>query len=111
MNSTGQPYGLQLAAPAGQDGLLLSIGLQLEKLFGTLDPSSSVVCCKGCVSIPTQAFHAVASVTVFCSKTSSSEANAHCAMTIAVIAAMVLMTCSAVPLQPAEELTGFEVEH
>lgn len=50
LDSTGQPYGLQMAAPAGQDGMLMSIGLQLEKLFGTLAPPPKVAGCKGCVS-------------------------------------------------------------
>ena len=50
LDSTGQPYGLQRAAPAGQDGVLMSIGLQLEKLFGRLAPPPTTAGCKGCVS-------------------------------------------------------------
>ena len=49
-DSTGAPFALQLAAPAGQDGFLLSLGLALEKLFGPLPPPPTTAACSGCSS-------------------------------------------------------------
>ena len=49
-DSTGAPFALQLAAPAGQDGFLLSLGLALEKLFGAMPPPPTTADCSGCSS-------------------------------------------------------------
>lgn len=49
-DSTGAPFGLQLAAPAGQDGFLLSLGLALEKLFGVMAAPPSTAGCSGCTA-------------------------------------------------------------
>ncbi|KAL3163281.1 hypothetical protein ABBQ32_009676 [Trebouxia sp. C0010 RCD-2024] len=49
-DSTGAPFALQLAAPAGMDGFLLSLGLALEKLFGPLPPPPTTAACSGCSS-------------------------------------------------------------
>lgn len=47
-DSTGAPFALQLAAPAGQDGFLLSLGLALEKLFGVMPAPPTTAGCSGC---------------------------------------------------------------
>lgn len=49
-DSTGAPFALQLSAPAGMDGFLMSLGLALEKLFGPMPAPPSTAACSGCSS-------------------------------------------------------------
>ena len=63
-DSTGAPFALQLAAPAGQDGFLLSLGLALEKLFGAMPPPPTTAACSGCSS---NVFYANAGPVLCCS--------------------------------------------
>ncbi|KAL3136240.1 hypothetical protein ABBQ32_007252 [Trebouxia sp. C0010 RCD-2024] len=49
-DNTGTPAGLQVAAPPGSDGLILSLGLAMEKLFGSLPPPPTVAACSGCTA-------------------------------------------------------------
>ena len=51
MDSLGHPTGLQLAGLPGQDSLLLSMAIAMEKLFGLLPPPSPVAGCSGCQSV------------------------------------------------------------
>lgn len=50
LDSTGAPFALQLSAPAGMDGLLMSLGLAMEKLFGPMPAPPSTAACSGCSS-------------------------------------------------------------
>ncbi len=49
-DSTGAPFALQLSAPAGMDGMLMSLGLALEKLFGPMPAPPATAACSGCSS-------------------------------------------------------------
>ena len=48
MSTDGLPIGAQFVAPPGQDGLVLGLGLALEKLIGSLDPPPDPPACAGC---------------------------------------------------------------
>lgn len=49
-DSEGIPAGLQFAALPGQDSLILSLALAMEKLFGPLAPPPAVAGCSGCTA-------------------------------------------------------------
>ena len=48
MSTDGLPVGAQFVAPHGQDGLILSLGLALEKLVGRLEAPPDPPACAGC---------------------------------------------------------------
>ena len=51
LDSLGHPTGLQLAGLPGQDSLLLSLSIAMEKLFGLLPPPAAMAGCSGCQSV------------------------------------------------------------
>ena len=50
MDNTGTPAGMQISAPPGSDGLMLSLGLAMEKLFGPMPPPPTTAACSGCTA-------------------------------------------------------------
>lgn len=48
MSTDGLPVGAQFVGPHGQDGLILSLGLALEKLIGRLEAPPDPPACAGC---------------------------------------------------------------
>ena len=49
-DSQGIPTGLQFAALPGQDSLMLSLAIAVEKLFGPMAPPPTVAGCSGCTA-------------------------------------------------------------
>ena len=49
-DSQGIPAGLQFAALPGQDSLILSLAIAMEKLFGPMTPPPAVAGCSGCTA-------------------------------------------------------------
>ena len=50
MDNTGTPAGMQISAPPGQDGLMLSLGLAMERMFGPMPPPPTTAACSGCTA-------------------------------------------------------------
>ena len=50
LDDTGTPAGLQISAPPGDDGLMLSLGLAMERLFGLLPAPPTTAACSGCTA-------------------------------------------------------------
>lgn len=50
LDNTGTPAGLQIAAPPGNDGLMLSLGLAMERIFGPMPPPPTTAACSGCAA-------------------------------------------------------------
>ncbi len=50
MDNTGTPAGMQISAPPGQDGLMLSLGLAMERMFGPMPAPPTTAACSGCTA-------------------------------------------------------------
>ncbi|KAL0017720.1 hypothetical protein WJX77_008688 [Trebouxia sp. C0004] len=50
MDNTGTPAGMQISAPPGNDGLMLSLGLAMERMFGPMPPPPTTAACSGCTA-------------------------------------------------------------
>ncbi len=50
MDNTGTPAGMQISAPPGSDGLMLSLGLAMERMFGPMPPPPTTAACSGCTA-------------------------------------------------------------
>ncbi|KAL0036071.1 hypothetical protein WJX79_001223 [Trebouxia sp. C0005] len=50
MDNTGTPAGMQISAPPGNDGLMLSLGLAMERMFGPMPAPPTTAACSGCTA-------------------------------------------------------------